>query len=77
MMNLKEECGAIKIWGMVFDILFVMSQREELRKNKTKQLYISKIVEGMCIYVGVWDGEGRREYWEEIGEKEKFRKYFF
>lgn len=61
---------------MVFDTLFVMSQHEKLRKNKNKQLYISKIVKGMCISVGVWDGEGRREYWEEIGKKNS-EKYFF
>lgn len=60
MMNLKEECGAIKIWGMVFDILFVMSQHKKLRNDKTKQLYISTIVKGMYIYVGVWGGEGKR-----------------
>lgn len=58
--ELKGIVRAIKIWGMVFDILFVMPQHKKLRNNKTKQLYISRIVKGMYIYVGVWGGEGKR-----------------
>lgn len=64
-MNLKEECGSVKILEVVLHILFVMSPYEKLRRNKTKWLYISKVVKEICI---IWVCEmGRKE--ENIEKK--------